>query len=63
MNLRHATPLANVDRIFDEGLDPMYAVTDSDRKYIWLHTPGKDAVGISAHQPPQTGAESGDRHS
>ena len=41
MKLRHATPLANMDSIVDEGLAPMYAVTDSDKKYIWLHTPGR----------------------
>jgi len=27
--------------MFDEGLDPMYAATDSDKKDIWLHTPAR----------------------
>ena len=39
MKVRHATPFVNLDRIFEEGLDPMYAVTSSDRKWVWLHTP------------------------
>ncbi len=39
MKLRHATPFVNLDSIFEEGLDPMYAVTESDPKWVWLHTP------------------------
>ena len=39
MKFRHATPFTNLDSIFAEGLDPMYAVTESDRKWVWLHTP------------------------
>ena len=39
MKVTHATPFVNLDSIFEEGLDPMYAVTESDQKWVWLHTP------------------------
>lgn len=39
MQLRHSTPVHNVPSILEKGLDPAYAVTESDKKYVWLHTP------------------------
>ena len=47
MKLRHATPYSNLDSIFGEGLDPMYAVTQSDRKWVWLHTPRHSVWAVS----------------
>ena len=46
MKLRHATPQQNLPSIFQEGLDPLYAVTESDKKYVWLHLPGRTAWAI-----------------
>ena len=39
MKMRHVTPSRNLTSILKEGLDPVYAVTPSDKKYVWLHTP------------------------
>jgi hypothetical protein len=41
MKLRHSTPSRNVASILTKGLDPVYAVTRSDKKFVWLHTPWK----------------------
>ena len=41
MKMRHVTPSRNLTSILREGLDPVYAVTESDRQYVWLHTPQK----------------------
>lgn len=46
MKMRHSTPAHNVESILQEGLDPVYAVTQSDKKYVWLHTPRKTPWAI-----------------
>ena len=38
MKLRHATPEWNLESIFQQGLDPLYAVTEADKHYVWFHT-------------------------
>ena len=57
MKLRHATPYANLESIFARGLDPVYAVTLSDRKWVWLHTPRHRCWAIAhtcqRHQVPE----------
>jgi hypothetical protein len=47
VKLRHATPYVNLESIFAQGLDPIYAVTLSDRKWIWLHTPRHRRLAIA----------------
>ena len=46
MRLRHSTPVHNVPSILATGLDPAYAVTESDKKYVWLHTPRRTPWAI-----------------
>ncbi len=46
MQLRHSTPACNVPSILTKGLDPSYAVTESDKRYVWLHTPQRTPWSI-----------------
>jgi len=46
MQLRQTIPSHNVESILQEGPGPVYAVTLSDKKYVWLHTPRKTPWAI-----------------
>ena len=46
MQLRHSTTACNVPSILTKGPGPSYAVTESEKKHVWLHTPQRTPWAI-----------------